>query len=232
MALIKFFRKGEKFTDVFRSMTSNLTEACRLLEEFTANPTDDGTVTSRIKEHERKGDQLVKDVIQKLDITFITPFDREDIHELAGVIDDVLDLVHRASSRITMYRIRREVPGSSALARLLTEQSHALEAAVTHLNDQKKEEVLRHCERVNELEHKADTIYAETVRSIFDNVTDPIELIKLVWIRDSESCSLFRRRCTAWGTGPMTRKRPWESSPAFCSQPATCRDLTSRFGWC
>lgn len=192
MALIKFFRKGEKFTDVFRSMTSNLTEACRLLEEFMANPADDGAVCYRIKEHERKGDQLVKDVIQRLDITFITPFDREDIHELAGVIDDVLDLVHRAASRITMYRILREVPGSRALARLLTEQSHALEAAVANLNDQKNEEVLRHCERVNELEHKADAIYAETVRSIFDNVTDPIELIKLKEIVETIESALNR----------------------------------------
>lgn len=188
MALIRLFRKDEKFTDVFHSMTSNLTAACRLLEQFLANPADDGDVTSRIKEHERRGDQMVKDVIQKLDITFITPFDREDIHELAEVLDDVLDLVHRTASKMAMYRIRQEVPGSRSLAKLLTEQSYELEAAITNLKDTR--EVLRRCERVNELEHNGDAIYGETVRSIFDHVSDPVELIKLKEILETVEAAL------------------------------------------
>lgn len=189
MALIGLFQKDEKFTEVFQSMTSNLTAACQLLEQLLEDPTN-GNATSSIKEHERRGDSLVKEVIQKLDITFITPFDREDIHELAEVMDDVLDLVHRAAAKMAMYRIRGEVPGSRALAKLLTEQSRELEAAVTHLKDYK--EVLRRCERVNELEHKGDCIYSETVCSIFDRATDPIELIKLKEIIETVEAALNR----------------------------------------
>ena len=177
MALIEFFRKDEKFTEVFHLMTSNLTEACGLLEQFLASPGSNDEIAARIKDHERKGDQLVKEVIQKLDITFITPFDREDIHELAEVLDDVLDLVHRTASKMAMYRISREVPGCRRLAKLLTEQSNELEAAIARLKETR--EVLRRCERVNELEHQGDAIYAETMRSLFDAVSDPIELIKL-----------------------------------------------------
>ncbi|MBI3940697.1 MAG: DUF47 domain-containing protein [Acidobacteria bacterium] len=188
MALIDWFRKNEKFTDVFQSMTSNLTAACLLLERLLATDEGDCDVTRQIKDHERRGDQLVKEVIQKLDITFITPFDREDIHELAEVLDDVLDLIHRAASKMDMYRIRREVPGARALAQLLTEQSHELEAAVTHLKDSR--EVLLRCERVNELEHNGDTVYTETVRSIFDNVSDPVELIKLKEIVETLEAAL------------------------------------------
>ncbi|MBI4454680.1 MAG: DUF47 domain-containing protein [Acidobacteria bacterium] len=189
MALIRLFRKDEKFTDVFQSMTSNLIAACQLLEQMLADPTD-GAVNARIKEHERRGDQLVKEVIQKLDITFITPFDREDIHALAEVLDDVLDLVHRAAAKMVMYRIESEVPGSRALARLLTEQSRELKAAADHLKDSK--EVLRRCERVNELEHQGDSIYAETVCLIFDSVTDPVKLIKLKEIVETVETALNR----------------------------------------
>ena len=177
MPLIEFFRKDEKFTEVFHAMTSNLTAACGLLEQFLASPTRHEEIAARIKDHERKGDQLVKEVIQKLDITFITPFDREDIHQLAEVLDDVLDMVHRAASRMVIYRIAKEVPGCLRLAKLLTEQSQELEAAISRLKEAK--EVLRRCERVNELENQGDCIYVETMRSLFDEVTDPIELIKL-----------------------------------------------------
>ncbi len=189
MALLKLFRKDEKFTDVFRSMTSNLTAACKLLEEFFAAPAE-GSFRTRIKELENRGDLLVKEVIQKLDITFITPFDREDIHALAEILDDVLDDVNRAASKMTMYRILSEVPGSRSLARILTEQSQELEAAITSLKDYK--EVIKRCERVNELEHEGDAIYAETVCSVFDNVRDPIELIKLKEVVETVEAALNR----------------------------------------
>ncbi|HEY3129270.1 MAG TPA: DUF47 family protein [Acidobacteriota bacterium] len=189
MALIRFLQKDEKFTDVFQSMTSNLTTACRLLEQMLAAPTE-GTFRARIKELENRGDLLVKEVIQKLDVTFITPFDREDIHALAEILDDVLDDVNRAASKMTMYKIQREVPGCRSLARILTEQSQELEAAITNLKDYK--EVIKRCERVNELEHNGDAIYAETVCSIFDNVRDPIELIKLKEIIETVEAALNR----------------------------------------
>src|SRR2546425_5106113 len=189
MALIRFFQKDERFTDVFRSMTSNLTAACRLLERFLASPSD-ADMRSRIKEHEHKGDLLVKEVIQKLDITFITPFDREDIHALSEVLDDVLDLVYRAASKMTMYKIRSEVPGARALAKILTQQSEELEAAVTNLKNYK--EVLARCERVNELEHSGDAIYSQTVSALFNDVSDPIELIKVKEIVETVESALNR----------------------------------------
>ncbi|HEV8131457.1 MAG TPA: DUF47 family protein [Acidobacteriota bacterium] len=189
MALIRFLQKDEKFTDVFRAMTSNLTAACQLLEQLLAGPTDGG-MKDRIKEHEHQGDLLVKEVIQKLDITFITPFDREDIHRLSEILDDVVDLVYRAASKMTMYKIRREVPGSRELAKILTQQSQALEAAVTSLRNYK--EALAHCERVNELERGGDAIYAQTMSSLFDDVHDPIELIKLKEIVETVESALNR----------------------------------------
>jgi hypothetical protein len=154
-----------------------------------AGPTDGG-MKDRIKEHEHQGDLLVKEVIQKLDITFITPFDREDIHRLSEILDDVVDLVYRAASKMTMYKIRREVPGSRELAKILTQQSQALEAAVTSLRNYK--EALAHCERVNELERGGDAIYAQTMSSLFDDVHDPIELIKLKEIVETVESALNR----------------------------------------
>lgn len=188
MSLIGMFRSGEKFIGVFKLMTQNLTNACELLEKFLVDLAPDKAVA--IKQLERRGDELVKDVVQRLDVTFITPFDREDIHRLAQIVDDVLDLVHRVSARTVMYRIQRQVPGSMELARLLTQSSHELQDAVTKLHENK--EVLRHCERVNELEHEGDVIYATTMRALFDNISDAIELIKLKEVLETVEAALNR----------------------------------------
>lgn len=87
-----------------------------------------------------------------------------------------------------MYRIAKEVPGCRRLAKLLTEQSHELEAAISRLKETK--EVLRRCERVNELEHQGDAIYGETICALFDKVSDPVELIKLKEIIETVESAL------------------------------------------
>jgi hypothetical protein len=183
------FQRDEKFTEVFRSMTSNLTSASELLEKFLAEPTNI-QLRDQIKDHEHRGDLLVKEVILKLDVTFITPFDREDIHELAGIIDDVLDLVHRATAKITMYGIRSVVPGTRELAHILTEQTRDLESAVVNLKNYS--EVLRLCEHVSELEKQGDALYSRSICSIFENVKDPIELIKLKEVIETVESALNR----------------------------------------
>jgi predicted phosphate transport protein (TIGR00153 family) len=113
----------------------------------------------------------------KLNQTFITPFDREDIHRLASSLDDVLDFMNAAAVRLVMYKITEPPPVSAELAGIIVLQSQELAVGVSLL--EKNGSVMKHCDEVNRLEDEADHVSRKAIAELFDQERDPIQLIKL-----------------------------------------------------
>ncbi|HWR16743.1 MAG TPA: DUF47 family protein [Terriglobales bacterium] len=175
--MVRLIPRETKFFDMFVEMAQNLIEGARLMKALLENFQDVPAQVARLKDIEHHGDDMTHAVITKLNQTFITPFDREDIHRLASSIDDVLDLLNAAGDRIMVYKITA-VPGDSAkLASLILQQAEELARALANL--EKQQHVLEHCVEINRLENEADQVTRAAVGYLFENEKDPIQLIKI-----------------------------------------------------
>lgn len=161
---------------MFSEMSDNLIAGARVLVNLFADYRDIEKHIDEIRRIEHAGDDLTHSILTKLNQTFITPFDREDIHQLASKLDDVLDFVHAASSRIVMYRITAPPPAAGSLAKIILMQSQELQKALSLL--QKNGDILAHCVEINRLENEADAVAQQAIAALFESEKDPINLIK------------------------------------------------------
>ncbi len=171
-------KKTDKlFFDSFDAMAAGAVEAGRVLEEMFRNGASNyATYATRIKEIEHRCDGVVHELIKTLNTTFITPIDREDIHDLGTAMDDVVDLIDAAASRAVLFKVGSEIPDAKDLARIIHEQAEEIRQAVVHLRDFDK--TLERCKRINALEKEGDRLYREAMARLFDSSRDPIFVIK------------------------------------------------------
>jgi len=175
--MVRFIPKDVSFFAMFSDMSDNLTAGARLLVDLFADYHDIDKRVSEIEQIEHKGDDMTHEILTKLNQTFITPFDREDIHRLASSLDDVLDFIHAACGRITLYKITHPPAAAAELARVILLQCEELGRAVSHL--QRNKDVLTHCVEINRLENEADQIARQAIAALFEQEKDPINLIKI-----------------------------------------------------
>ena len=175
--MIRLIPHEAKFFELFAEVSSNLTEGARLLRRILEDPRDLFQQVEQMQAIEHKGDEATHAIITKLNQSFITPFDREDIHRLASSLDDVLDFMNAAAVRLLMYKITQPPPVAAELASLIVLQSEELAQGVSLL--EKNGHVLEHCEEVNRLEDEADHISRKAIAQLFEQEKDPIQLIKL-----------------------------------------------------
>jgi predicted phosphate transport protein (TIGR00153 family) len=175
--MVRLIPRETKFFDMFAEMAQNLIEGARLMKTLLESYRDVPTQVARLKDIEHRGDEMTHALLTKLNQTFITPFDREDIHRLASSIDDVLDLLNAAGDRMIVYKISAVPAETAKLAALILQQSEELQRAVAGL--EKQQHVLEHCVEINRLENEADRITREAVGHLFDTEKDPIQLIKI-----------------------------------------------------
>ncbi len=169
--------RDNTFFDLFSQMSENLIAGARVMVELFTDYKDVDAKISEIRRIERTGDELTHSVFTRLNQTFITPFDREDIHQLASSLDDVLDFLNAASARITMYRITNPPPAALDLARLILLQAQELHRALPLLR--KNHDIMTHCVEINRLENEADVVSRAAIGQLFDQEKDPINLIKI-----------------------------------------------------
>lgn len=175
--MVRIIPRETKFFDLFADVAGNVTDGARLLTTILENFNNVEIQVEKLKEIEHKGDDLTHSIMTKLNQTFITPFDREDIHRLASALDDVLDFVNAAGQRLLLYKIR-SAPGSAVeLCKLIVRQSEELNKAVMLL--EKTQGVMDHCVEVNRLEDEADRVCREAIGRLFEHEKDAIQLIKL-----------------------------------------------------
>src|SRR4051812_42008269 len=148
--MVRIIPRDAKFFEMFAEMSSNLTAGARLLLELLQDYQNVPTRVQKIKDVEHQGDDMTHAILTKLNQTFITPFDREDIHKLASSLDDVLDFVNAAGERLVMYKITEFTPSAPQLADCVVRQGEQLCQAMKHL--EKKNNVLQYCVEINRLE--------------------------------------------------------------------------------
>jgi len=175
--MVRLVPRDVSFFAMFSDMSSNLIAAAQVLVDLFADYRDVETKIAEIRRIEHVGDDLTHAILIKLNQTFITPFDREDIHKLTSSLDDVLDLINAAGARITMYKITDPPPAAGELARMILLQTQELQKAVSLLR--KNGDILAHCVEINRLENEADQVSRIAIADLFNHETNPINLIKV-----------------------------------------------------
>ena len=170
--------KDDKFFILFKQMTENITEGARLLKDMLDNFEDPIESQHKIKDVEHKGDSITHDIIQKLNKTFVTPLDREDIYSLASKLDDILDLIDVCAQRIIMYNVESIPPEAKSLGFIILQSCLVVDKAVAMLGKKSNEQLFALCVEINALENEADRVCREAISRLFDEEKDPIQLIK------------------------------------------------------
>lgn len=183
---MRLLPRDEKFFDCFTAVAELNVEAARILGELLGV---EGSLrrplVDQIKRLEHRADELTHDVVGRLDRTFITPLDREDIHLLSSRLDDVMDLMDGTARRVQMFQPGAAPEGAVLLAGVIRRAAEELLGAVRHLEKNKGTNVLDATKRVKALEEEGDSLYHEWVSRLFENATDAMAVMKWKEIYDT-----------------------------------------------
>lgn len=179
-AIMRFFPKNEDFFKFFQESASNILEAAKCLESTLAKGSLNESALKELEEFEHKGDRITHDTIEKLNSTFITPFDREDIHQLVSSLDDILDFIYAASSSLALYKINPVPDSMKKISSLLVSIIGEVLNAVSRLSNLKRPEIiLAICIEINRLENEVDNAHRKALALLFENEKDAITIIKI-----------------------------------------------------
>lgn len=174
---MRLIPSDNRFFDLLSDAAGNLVTGAALLTELiAADPDDRGAITARMRQTEHAGDEVTHDIMHRLNTSFVTPFDREDISMLAGRLDDVLDAMDEAADLTVLYRIGSFPAGVTAQVDCLTRAAHATAAAMPKLA--KPADLDQYWITVNDLENEADDVYRSLRAELFNNGTDAIAVMK------------------------------------------------------
>jgi len=175
--------KDDSFFLLFERDAENLLSAAVVFKDLMTNrisKEERAQKIRKIEEIEHRGDEFTHQIFKALGKTFITPFDREDIHTLASKLDDILDYIQGAANRIILYRVDNISPEAERLAQLVYEGVVELHKAIGLLRDLRKADVINESlVRINSMENEADDLFERAIASLFDTCKDPIQLIKV-----------------------------------------------------
>jgi uncharacterized protein len=182
-SILKFFvPKDHSFFPLFEMDAKNLVKATELLKELMRSNdfSEHERIQKEIRDIEHIGDEITVKTYEQLNKSFITPFDREDIHELTANIDDVVDSINGIGRRFCLYKPKKIIPVYIEMAELIYECAKEIESAIHCLKDPitNKEKIIESCEKVREIEHRADELYFNGVSEIFEKEEDTKELLK------------------------------------------------------
>jgi uncharacterized protein len=176
--MVRLIPRDEKFFDLFIKDGENLLEAARKLDEMVNNYDRLDERVAEIQALEKRGDQIDDEIAGRLERSFITPFDRDDIHELVSHLDDVVDGIQATAETFVIYRISKPDDDVRQLAGILAGQAVQLLEALTKLEHGKKD-IGPHLATVHDLEHQADALSRAAIGRLFQDGSDPLEVIKL-----------------------------------------------------
>ena len=179
MAKFSFLPREAKFFDMLEASARNSVEIATALKDLVDNWGDVEQKVAYIAELEHRGDAVTHEIIAQLHKTFITPFDREDIAQLAQSLDDVDDLIYAAGNAIRIYKLKEAPIRAKELAGIILEAANELERAVPKLRHKGQiKHVLPHCVELNRLENKADQAYRAALGELFEDTTDMAYIMK------------------------------------------------------
>ena len=168
--------KQGRFFDDFIALAAEIRKGSRLLKQMLMTSPPDMAQVDAIKEVEHECDRCTRGIIDRLNRTFVTPLDREDIHALASSLDDVMDAIDAAAAVIRLYKITQVRTGAKRLADIVCESVDRVAEAIGAL--EKRDGVLELAARVSQLEHEVDRVHQDRIVELFDQEHDPIAVIK------------------------------------------------------
>jgi uncharacterized protein len=172
--------KEYQFFDLFDKMAVDATDAARCFKEFAVAGSFDARANDKMRSIEEHCDESTHEIIDRLNRTFITPFDREDIYSLAHEFDSVVDIIHAMTNRMRLYNLHNTINEDLIrFAELIENSVECLSNAVKGLRDLKhKDHISTCCIEVNRLENLGDQLRDEVLSKLFDNSPDPLHVIK------------------------------------------------------
>lgn len=185
MAIIpRLLPREEEFFQLFVEVARRAQEAADHLQEmFASEPERFPYHVEVIKRLENEADEVTHEVVNRLDRTFITPIDREDIHRLATDLDDVVDRIDGTARRAEIFRLGRPPAGIRDLCDVICRITREIAVGVAKLRG--KDDVMQHCIEAKRLEEEGDAVYHEMLGRLFDEETDPVAIIKWKEIYDN-----------------------------------------------
>jgi predicted phosphate transport protein (TIGR00153 family) len=171
-----FAPKERLFFDLFEEAGSNCVHAAALLEQMLDHWPDHGEMGREMVDCEQEGDRITHDIIQRLNQTFVTPFDREDIIALASGLDDIVDYIEEVADFLSLYRIEAPMEQAQRMARVLHEATRAIALAIPRLRSLR--DIHEFTVQVNKLENEGDKILREALASLFETGIDPMMVIR------------------------------------------------------
>lgn len=175
---MKFFPKEIDFFEIFEKAATNLVKATSLLVSLLENFDNIEARAKEIYELEQDGDMLTHDIMKKLNRTFITPIDREDIHSLASSMDDILDLIWGGVDRLVVFKITSPTQEVIEIAKDLHKTTEVVQKTINELRSKNYSHVQEHCIEINRLENRIDRIFRDALGKLFDDIKDPLLIIK------------------------------------------------------
>ena len=176
-SIAKFLRGSDReYFDLFERAGTNIDDAARLLDEMLAEYPERRDLALEIREREHDGDQLTHEIINRLNQTFVTPIDREDILQLASSLDDIVDYTEEVADYLGLYGIEAPMSQAQTLAGVLRAATHQLAEAIPLVRGFK--DISSYIVEVHRLENEADRIVREAIASLFEVGIDPMVVIR------------------------------------------------------
>ncbi len=181
---MRLLPRDEEFFDLFVQVADRNKEAAQLLRDlFDVAPERRTPIVERIKRLEHEADQVTHEVVNRLDRTFITPLDREDIHQLASDLDDVMDRIDGTARRAQIFHLGVAPAGVRQLTEVIQRMVTVLAEGVRRLKQ--GDDVMKYCVEAKKLEEEGDAIYNEVLGQLFEREKDALEVIKWKEIYDN-----------------------------------------------
>lgn len=171
-----FAPKDREFFDLFEEAASNAVRAADLLDRMLRSFPDNAELARDILICEQDGDRITHDIIKRLNNTFVTPIDREDIFELAGALDDIVDFTEEVADYLGLYKIEAPMEQAQRLAHVLLEACRLIAEAMPRMRS--FGDISHYTVEINRLENDGDRICREAIASLFDNGIDPMVVIR------------------------------------------------------
>jgi predicted phosphate transport protein (TIGR00153 family) len=174
-----FIPKEEKFFELFETQAAHNVQAAQVFAEMIKNWSLESPAIKNLQDIEHEADITTHEIYDKLNRTFITPFDREDIRDLAAELDDVVDLIQSIAIRMQLYRVGRATEEMGQLSEILLRATENVRKAIAELqNPEKQRRVLDYCIEINSLENAGDRALEVAIGKLFQGTPDPLEVIK------------------------------------------------------
>jgi len=188
----KLLPREKSFFHMFNQQAENVHAGAIALVEMLEQFENPEVGAEKVESYEHIGDTITHGIMTRLNQTFITPFDREDIHELASKIDDVIDLMDAVAMRLVTYRVKMVRSGVLDLAKTVRDATVQIVAAVRVI-DKRDDHILSYCIEINRLENQADRQCRELIATLFDQEKDPVQIIK--WKEIIETLEFATDKC-------------------------------------